>query len=272
MRFRPLHDDFGAEVLDFDIERDGSAEQIEALRDAYAEYSMLLFRGGDQLSHERHHEIATWFGPPSPLDNFGNGTFVTVLQNEDAAGSVVLPFHSDQTYTDDPISMICLQAIALPDGPTSTTYVSGLAAWKRLPDDLKQELEGKTLRHVLESSVTGMDWPTFIADHPVKYIHPRTGQPILFVTEHHATRILEMDEDHSREVLDRLFEVLYAPQARYEHEWQLGDILLWDNLALQHARTEHSDPGKGKRALQRVALCDLTLQEAIEVARAREAA
>lgn len=272
MRFRPLHPDFGAEVLDFDIERGGSDDEIAQLRKAYDEYAMLLFRGAGRLRHERHVEVASWFGPPPPVDNSGRGNFVSVLQNGDAAGSIVLPFHSDLTYTDDPIRAICLQAIELPEGPTSTTFVSGIAAWNSLPAALQDELDGLTLRHVLDSSVTGFDWPTFIADHPVKYLHPRTGKPILFVTEHHATRILELDEARSDEIIKRLFAYLYAAERRYEHVWQLNDVLMWDNLALQHARTEHSDPGRGKRALQRVALSDVTLDEHIERARAREAA
>ncbi len=270
MQFRPLHPDFGVEVLDFDIHHAGSPEEIERLRKAYDECQMLLFRGVGQLSHARHAEIAGWFGPPSPVDNTGKGDFVSVLQNEDAAGSIVLPFHSDLTYTDDPIRAICLQAIDLPERPTSTTFVSGIAAWNSLPAGLRDELDGLTLRHVLEGSSTGFDWPTFIADHPVKLVHPRTGKPILFVTEHHATRILELDEDHSRDLIERLFPYLYAPERRYEHVWRLGDVLVWDNLALQHARTEYSDPGQGTRALQRVALSNLTLEQTIERARARQ--
>ena len=45
MRFRPLHPDFGAQVLDFDIQHGGSAEEIAELRDAYDRFGMLLFRG-----------------------------------------------------------------------------------------------------------------------------------------------------------------------------------------------------------------------------------
>lgn len=272
MRFRQLHRDFGAEVLDFDLHCGGTSAEIDELRSAYDRHAMLLFRGQGQVAPERQVEIASWFGPPPPVDNSGRGDFVSVLANEDAAGSVVLPFHSDLTYTDTPIDAICLHAIGVPEGGTSTTYVSGAAAWRALPDGLRQELTNCTLRHVLAKSATGMDWPEFVADHPVRFVHPRTGEPILFVTEHHATRILEMDEARSRAVLGELFGHLYAAERRYVHQWQLGDLLMWDNLALQHARTERSDPGQGARALQRVALSATTLQETIDRARAREAA
>ena len=272
MRFRPLHPDFGAEVLDFNIQTGGTAEEIEELRRAYDDYSMLLFRGGGRLAPERHVEIAGWFGPPEPVDNSGEGDFVSVLQNGDSAGSMKLPFHSDLTYTDDPIQAICLQAIELPSKPTSTTYVSGSAAWFSLPADLQARLEGLTLRHFYRTRMREFDWPDFIAEHPVRKSHPRTGKPILFVTENHAERILELDEDESRALIDELFGHLYAPERQYEHVWQLNDVLMWDNLVLQHARTEQSDPGEGKRALQRVALSDTTLGQHLEKARAQAAA
>jgi taurine dioxygenase len=272
MRFRPLHPDFGAEVLDFNIEQGGTAEEIEELRRAYDEYSMLLFRGGGRLSHERHYEIASWFGPPPPVDNSGAGDFVTVLHNKDMAGSMQIPFHSDLTYTDDPIRAICLQAIELPDKPTSTTYVSGTAAWNSLPPELQEELAGMTLQHFYQSRVPDYDWPDFLAEHPVRLVHPRTGRPILFVTEHHAHRILELGEEESQALIEKLYTYLYASERKYEHVWQLNDVLMWDNIVLQHARTEYSDPGEGYRGLQRVALSNVTLQETIEIARARQAA
>ncbi|KHK93094.1 TauD/TfdA dioxygenase family protein [Novosphingobium malaysiense] len=272
MKFRPLHCDFGVEVLDFDTRSGGTGAEISALRSAWEEHGLLLFRGGGALSPERQLEIAAWFGPPPPVDNTGKGDFVTVLHNDDAAGSVALPFHSDLTYTDHPIRGICLHAIALPQGPTSTTFVSGAAGWRSLTDDLKALVSGTTLRHKLDMFASGYDWPVFIAEHPTVLPHPRTGRPVLFVTEYHADRILELDEEQSRRVLDRLFAHLYAHSARYEHVWQLHDLLMIDNIALQHARTAQADPIAGERALQRVALAEATLDELVERARAQEQA
>ncbi len=272
MEFRPLHPDFGAEVIGFDVERGSSASGIAALREAYDRHSLLLFRGAGRLTHERHIEIASWFGPPSPVDNSGKGDFVSVLHNRDPAGSMQLPFHCDLTYTDVPIKAICLQAIELPGSPTSTTYVSNAAAWKLLSPEQQRQLENLTLRHVHISDVKEYDWPPFIADHPVKFPNPRTGEPMLLVTEHHSTRILELEEAASKALLEELFAHIYAPARQYDHVWQLDDVVMWNNLAVQHARREQSDFAGGPRALQRVALCEITLQESIDRARAKQAA
>lgn len=268
MEFRPLHTEFGAEVTGFDLMGGGSPTELDELRAAFDRFAMLLFRGQGWIDPARHVEIAGWFGPPSPVSNVPGDNCVSVLANEDAAGSMRLPFHSDMTYTDDPVAVIALHAIALPDAPTSTSFVSGQAAWERLPAGLKRRLEGLTLRHFLHSDFPEYDWPDFSAVHPVVKPHPRTGRPILFVTEHHAEHIVELPEVESRALLDELLGYLYEPAYRYEHVWQGADMLVWDNLALQHARTEHSDPGNGRRALQRVALCDTPLPVLVERARA----
>lgn len=272
MQFRPLHPDYGVEVIGFDTQRGGSAAEIAELQAAYQDRTMLLFRGGGRLTPERHVEIASWFGPPGPIDNSGGGDFVSVLHNRDLAGSLMLPFHSDLTYTDCPIKAICLQAIELPERPTSTTFVSNFNAWNRLSAEQQQQLESLTLRHIHISNMPEYNWPDFIADHPLRFPHPRSGKPLLLITEHHADRVIELGEGESKALIADLLAHSYAPAMQYEHVWQQDDLLMWDNLALQHARREHSDFAGGARALQRVALAEVGLGELIERARAREAA
>jgi taurine dioxygenase len=160
----------------------------------------------------------------------------------------------------------------VPEGGTSTTFVSSAAAWDRLPHSLQEELANTTLRHRYASRMIEVDWPVFVAEHPVRLLHPRTGRPILLVTENHAERIVELDADRSRAVIDELFGYLYAEEARYQHWWQLDDLIMWDNLAIQHARTEEANPRAGKRALQRVALAEVGFHELLERARAAKAA
>ncbi len=267
MEFRPLHSEFGADVIDFDVQRAATMQQIEELRRAYDRYSMLLFRGCGRLPPARQVEIAGWFGPPAPIANDGKGSLTSVLQNEELAGRMKLPFHSDLTYTEVPIKAICLNALEVPPGGSSTVFVSSAAAWARLPRSLQGELADKTLRHVYVSRMTEIALPRFVAEHPVRFLHPRTGRPILLVTENHADRILELNEARSREVLAELFVHLYAPAARYQHWWEPGDLLMWDNLMLQHSRPEEASPARGPRVLQRVALAEVGFRELTERAR-----
>jgi taurine dioxygenase len=264
MHTRPLHDDFGVEVVDFDVHRTATPQQIEQLLEALDEHQLLLFRGGKPITPERQMELCSWFGPL--MDSVG-GLRCTVLRNEEASGSIKLPFHADFSYSDSPIKVISLHAIRVPPGGTSTSFASGIRGWATLPSDLKDLLTPMTLRHRHLSSVA-TDWPEFVADHPIRKLHPRTGRPILFVTEHHADRIHELDPERSREVLGRIFAHMYGPSHIYTHRWQLHDFVIWDNLAVQHARLEVADPTEGARAVQRVAVNDVSVPELL--ARARQ--
>ena len=267
MRFEPVHPDVGVEVLDLDLAAPASESDVARLREALDRHQLLLIRGDLPLDPERQVEITSWFGPP--VDN-GGGKLWSVLHNKDAAGSIRLPYHSDLTYTDHPIRLISLHAAAVPPGGTATAFASGVRAWRRLSPELQALLGDKTLRHHYVSRVAA-DWPKFDAEHPVCKRHPRTGDPILFVTENHADRILELDAVRSAEVIRQLFDVLYAPEHVYLHRWRLYDTLIWDNLALQHARPKVAAAQAGERAMQRVAVSDKTFPELLAIAREQAA-
>jgi taurine dioxygenase len=267
MRLRSLHPAFGVEVLGLDVTKAVSSSDIDELRAHFDDRQMLLLRGQGRISAERHVEVMSWFGEPACERE--DGALWTVLSNEDAAGAARLQFHSDLTYCDHPVHAIGLHALELPDGPTTTAYVSGQAAWDRLPAHMQETLAGLTLRHRLAVKDFG-DWPEFVADHPLRFPHPRTGRPILLATEYHAHRVLELGREASDRLIGELFAYLYDDAYVYEHQWALHDLLIWDNLAIQHARPEEAVISRGRRTLQRVALSDVSLEYVMTRARERE--
>ena len=263
MRIRELHDNFGIEVLDMDILAT-SPHEIDELCAALDEHLLLLFRCKQPISIGRQVEIGSWFGPI--VDDHRDGRYWMNLHNDNTAGRRPLPFHSDFTYTDTPAKRITLHALELPAGETSTSFANGIHAWATLPTDLQKELSSMTVRHV-HLTKHNPEWPDFTADHPVCVPHPRTGQPILFVTEYHARRILELEAEESDRMITRLFAYLYAPAKVYEHRWQPYDLLIWDNMALQHARKAEADPVGGTRKMQRVALNQVPFADLVDRAR-----
>jgi taurine dioxygenase len=268
MEFRRLHETLGAEVRGFDLLGPVSEREVNELRMALAEHQLLLFRPGRHMPPERHVEVASWFGRPMR----GGGMLCSVLRNDDPAGAERLKFHSDFTYTDSPVRRICLQAIEVPPSGTATAFMSGVHGWATLPAELQDKLAGLTLRHVQNSSLTIGDLPVFVADHPIRYDHPDVKRPVLLVTEYHATRINELPPEESEAMIARLLAHLYRPANIYIHDWRLYDVVLWDNLAIQHSRPVRAAPEDGPRALQRVAIGEADYEELIERARTRERA
>ena len=52
-------------------------------------------------------------------------------------------------------------------------------------------------------------------------------------------------------MLEELFAHLYAPENVFEHEWRQGDLVVWDNIAAQHARGNVEMEGP-ERSLRKV--------------------
>lgn len=254
MRIVPMAIGFGAQVWGFDPRAAWSDNDRAALRQAYDRHHLLVFADIGPIEPQIQVRIAALFGPVGANRN-AQGEPWTELRNSEPTGSLPLPFHSDISFMPHPLEGLSLHAVSLPGVPSSTTFVSNARAWDRLSPALRDELGDLTADHVYEAPAEmALDWPRLAYPHRVRMTHRRTGRPFLFVSENHVTRINGLSEQRSAEVLAHLFATLYAADARYEHVWTEGELLVWDNLAIQHARTRPAPPCEGERVLQRVAI------------------
>lgn len=271
MQITPLSQGFGAEITGFDLQNGRAEADIARLREAFHTQHLLVVRGAATVSPQRQAEIAGWFGAIG-CDAPEDGPAHTMMDNAEAIGRAVLPFHSDISYMEFPIEGISLHPLELPRSPTSTTFISNACGWDALPAEVQYELHDIKGRHYYaDGRLLDLDWPVFEYWHPVRMEHPHTGRPMLFVTEHHVDQLSGMAQQRSAELLPLLFAALYAPERRYEHVWRDGDLLVWDNRAIQHARTREADPSDGRRRLQRVQIGKHGFLEQLEKAK-REAA
>ncbi len=71
---------------------------------------------------------------------------------------------------------------------------------------------------------------------PLVRLHPRTGRPLLYVSEMGTSHVVELPRAESDALLAELFAILYDPALVYEHTWRTGDLVIFDNLLMQHAR------------------------------------
>ena len=70
----------------------------------------------------------------------------------------------------------------------------------------------------------------------LKRTDPQTGRKALFLGRRPNSYIVGMEVAASEALLDTLWE--HATQSRFAfcHEWQAGDVLMWNNLAVLHRR------------------------------------
>ncbi|HUK33157.1 MAG TPA: TauD/TfdA family dioxygenase, partial [Vicinamibacterales bacterium] len=93
------------------------------------------------------------------------------------------------------------------------------------------------------------------AVHPLVRTNPRTGRRSLYLASH-ASRIIDWPLPEGRLLLRDLIEHATQPQFVYRHQWRVGDLVIWDNLATMH-RGRPFDDTANRRELRRVTTLDM---------------
>lgn len=251
---------FGSEAV---LEWTGqpSGETAEALRELYARDGLLLIRGL-ALSMEDQLDLCSLFGPVmrESVENY----FVSNVRPDGLLGTRELMFHNDICYVSFPYLGGSLHAVEIEPGASPTRFASGFRAYEHLPTRLRERVEGLTALHVRErvegrrSRLSDMLPGDTCAAHPVVRRRESDGRPFLFVNQSLTAQIVGFSAAESDALLEELFGYLYAEGAVYEHSWSVGDIVIWDNLGVQHARAALT---LARRTLQRVTLASVPYRD-----------
>ncbi len=240
--------------LDCDLSLPLAREQSDELVRLLWEHSLLLVRG-QHLSMERQREICSLAGPI--LLRTGETGYMSAMPDQEITLSE-LTWHADAAYTESPFDALSLHALDVIEDASSTRFVSAEQALASLPESLRQRLNGRRVEMIsptyeaLAGRTCDQPHPTAQkrGDMPTIYRNPHNGRDCLWVSELQAACINDMDWEASRDLLHETYDHLYRPEHVFEHRWRNGDIIIWDNIALQHARG--SLKGCGRRVLQRV--------------------
>lgn len=276
----PNENGIGARVTGLSLAeplRDADQRTIE---DAWNDHHALVFPDQHALPIEAQAELVGRFAPV--IEERMPGDAHSFVTNEDGYNTDDmtpgyregrLTPHMDYTYTPYPAEVISLYAVHLPEGETTTTFYSNVAPLARMPASLRERIAGYSIfcAHDLAAMRpdvelyreprTDPDAPSQSHVWPLVHRHPtKPGVEHLMCTLQQTERVVELsdpatDDRASRALLHALFsEYLYVPENRYVHAWRPGDLVVWDNLALQHGR-EPCPAGVGPRTLRRVAGC-----------------
>src|SRR5438093_849054 len=74
--------------------------------------------------------------------------------------------------------------------------------------------------------------------HPVFRTHEDTGRKAVYVNRLMTVGVVDMPPEKSGPLLNAVFDHAEKREFVYEHEWRVGDLLLWDNRCSSHARTD----------------------------------
>jgi taurine dioxygenase len=264
--FEALDAPFGVEVHGTDLLSPLDDRTAADLRAALAEHLLLVWRGID-LDGPHQRRLMACFGRLSDETKGGDGW--TYVSNDRPDGRIrdgELLFHSDLAFTPAPIHVLSLYAVDVPSDGAPTSFVDTAAALASLPATLRTRVEGLRARHVFDLTDSRGDRAFRLddlgeraawAEHPMVLADPTSGRDVLFVSEMQTDLVVDVDPAESEQLLAALRAHLYVAERTYTHRWRNGDLLVWDNIALQHARGAMSD---APRTLRRVPVGGQTVQ------------
>ena len=280
LEIRRLSESTGAEVIGFDFAKPSSQALKAEWRQALDTYQLLLFRNASgsstgKASPDTSLDAADQVAlletlGPALIENPSGRTyqFVSNTHDEGILGDDRFAFHSDHAFMPDPIDFISLYGIEIPESKTRTYFANGLAAARALPAKLRTRIQNLQARHIIDPAAEAGAIPVrgpLLSDdlphsyHPVLMPHPRTSEEILYISEQQTDRIESLEAEESRALIESLFDHLYTSRFMLTHEWEPGDLLVWDNRALQHAR-DPVTPGTS-RTLRRVSIGGTSVYE-----------
>jgi alpha-ketoglutarate-dependent taurine dioxygenase len=257
IKARDLTPGFGAEIEGFTF--DGVVDEAthRQLREIFDDRGVLVFRGLDidrvaqaYLSELVISDEALAMDDAAELAGKQDGFWISNREPGAAAPFGRLLYHCDMMWSDEPFYVNSLYGVDVAPGVVPTLFASAAKAWDTLPDSLRARVEGRSAVHV--TGPEGFDdrrrgdidgqllnpirETTLSATTPVGHRHPRTGRTLLYVSQGMTKEIVGLPKDESEDLLEELFKHLYSPDNVLEHDWHNGDLVIWDNLALQHAR------------------------------------
>ncbi len=225
-------------------------QQWDQLRRLLRERLLLVFPG-QHLTDDEHIAVAAQFGriAPEGLVEPRRVGFVSNHRTDGVLGGDAASFHIDFGFFPEPYEYLSLYGLEVPAAGTETHFVNAQRAAATLSPALRSRLAGLTARHVVDPASPGgqagvrvrlgrLDESYVHQVRPVLWPHRDTGRDILGVWEQQTDALLPLEPLASSALIEELYAHLYQPMHTYVHAWAGGDLVVWDNHAVQHGRPD----------------------------------
>jgi taurine dioxygenase len=280
---KPLETGVGAEIIGLDLSRPIDEATRSALYEVWLEAGILLFRGIG-TSPERQLELSRCFGElevhpvesirleghPEIINLSSKGPeepIVHYFDGQAIAGRI--PWHTDMIYTPRPCRGALLRMVEKPPVGGQTGWIDTAAAYDALPEEMKRRIEGLEARfdfvvdicemrfgrpeNLVRGTLGGKHYPSFPdVAHPLVWTHPESGRKALMVSPVQLIDMVGMDRSEGDPLLEELVAHVTDGRFTYIHEWEVNDMVLWDNWRTMH--TALGAPPDYARVVQRTSI------------------
>ncbi len=261
---------FGKTIRGLTSEHVRDPEVRDQLRRYWVEDGMVVFRDGE-VNEEFQLALSRIFGPlethpvkeiltegkPELITLFSTPEDTTILDVDGDVGGGFLGWHKDLVYVQHINHGGILRALKASKIGGRTGFIDQIDAYDRLPDDLKQQIEGlhvvyrlgsfdqmkymtRAKLRILQTAASAQSVIESVeknfppVSHPLVFVQPETGRKVLNLSPFFAKYIEELGPEDGHELLTRLaHHVLDSPA--YHHAWTTDEMILWDNWRMLHS-------------------------------------
>ena len=251
---------FGADIIDVDVSTVGDAE----FSDIYATWldrAVLRIRG-QSLDDDALMRFARRFGPleyapmgwitQEALAKVPNPYLATISnivvdgRPIGGLGAAEAAWHTDMSYIEHPPTASILYAVEVPEEGGVTHFCNMIGALHSLPPNLEHRARGSRLKHDAAHDSVGklrrghhdVDDPRDApgACHPMILCHPETGIDALYLGRRQDAYVEGLPLQESEVFLDAVWRYVALGGDTWTQEWEVGDVLVWDNRSVMHRR------------------------------------
>ncbi len=249
----------GAEISGVNLSAP-SAEDISHIKALLLQHKVLFFPG-QHISVEEHVALGEQFGRIENHPNLKNPftQHPGIFELAASQGGVADEWHTDITFEPQPSIMSVLHIVKCPEVGGDTMWTNLEQAYAELSAPMQSLCEGLTALH----DALPHNRPDKMTIHPVVRVHPETGAKALYVNEHFTRRLVEVNAEESKALLEHLTSWVKNPRFTVRYRWSEGCVAMWDNRCTQHFVLNDFI---GERIIQRVTIMGDTVQAASEPA------
>ena len=249
LRIQATEATLGAIVTGVDLSALGAADG-DAIDAAFLEHAVLIFPAQHLTSEQqvafgrRFGEIEHLFGDKGIVPISNQRPDGSLLDDENPVMGILRGnegWHTDSSYMPLAAKASILSAVVVPESGR-TEWADMRAAYEALDEPTRQRIAPLSAHHSIRYSQARIGDTTEFGYgyhdeepplRPLLKIHPQTGRPSLFIGRH-AYGIPGLDPAESEKLLDELLDFACRPPRTYGHDWQPGDVVIWDNRCVLH--------------------------------------
>lgn len=256
---------FGVAITDVNLGKISDAEFAEIKRVWHAHRGLMAFpkqhiSDDDLLMFSRR--IGQLDSPPNQENGRqspeGYPDIYVVSNVKDDAGKPIgalgdgeAVWHTDMSYEAKPPLASMLTARELPaSGGGDTWFCDMIGVLDDMPEALKARIAKLQVKHdgtynsggYVRAGVTPTGDPVTAPGrlHPAVVRIPETGDAALYLGRRRMSYIGGLTLTESEALLDELWKYPNADHRIYRHQWQIGDLVVWDNRTTMHRRDPFS--------------------------------